>query len=82
MIAIVKAFFSANILRILAIAFATLAALGVLFGARQTGKNAERVDNLKRQIKDVQEAETIRREVAGDYRDGKRPKRVQKFDID
>lgn len=82
MLAIIKSFLTANVLRILAIVLSVMTIAGILLGVRNAGRNAEKVDQLKRQIDDVKEAEAIRRGVADDYRSGARPKRVQKFDID
>lgn len=76
---VVKGFLAVNILKILALVAASATVLGVILGARQAGRSAERVDQLTRQIKGVQRAEKVRREVADDYRAGNVPGRVRKF---
>lgn len=69
-------------LRITGWCMAAFSFLGILLAARRAGRNAERVDTLKKTLKSVEEANAIRREVADDHRNGTVPKRVRKFYID
>ncbi len=82
MFSVLKQFFAANALRLMALSAILATVAAVIFGARQAGRSAERVDNLTRQIKGVQRAEKIRRAVDGDYRAGRVPDGVRRFYID
>lgn len=58
---IVKTWLSGNLLRLVGWGVAALSVATVLLGARQAGRNAERVDQLKRslEIKDAQLRATL-----------------------
>jgi hypothetical protein len=63
MLAIVQGWLSRNILTLLGYAAAAAAAAAVLLGARQAGRNAERVDRMRKTIevqRDQLEAATRR----------------------
>ena len=75
---IIKTWLSGNALRLIGWSVAALSVAIVLFGARQAGRNAERVDQLKKslEIKDAQLHATLdaprnRGELARRLRDGK-----------
>jgi len=75
---IIKTWLSGNLLRIVGWGAAALSAAAVLLGARQAGRNAERVDQLKKslEIKDAQLRATLdaprnRGELVDRLRDGK-----------
>ena len=75
---LLKNWFVGNVLRIVGWGFAALSVAAVLFGARQAGRNAERVDQLKKIIgvKDAQLRATLdaprnRSELVDRLRDGK-----------
>jgi hypothetical protein len=61
MLATLKAFFSENAVKLLGFALTALSVFATLFAARQSGRNAERVDNMKSQLKDVDRANEIER---------------------
>jgi hypothetical protein len=76
--AIIKTWLSGNALRLIGWCVAALSVASVLFGARQAGRNAERVDQLKKslEIKDAQlratlDAPRTRGELVDRLRDGK-----------
>ena len=78
MLEILKSWLSSHVLRLIAWGVAGLTVLTVLFGARQTGRNAERNDQLKKiiEVKDAQLRATLdaprnRGELADRLRDGK-----------
>ncbi len=54
--AILKSWITGNIVRLIGFTAAALSVAAVLFGARQAGRNAERLEELKRivEIKDAQ----------------------------
>jgi hypothetical protein len=79
MLAILSGWFQKNTLIIAALLSAALAALAVIFGARQSGRNAERVEVLRYQVKEVEKANEIRREVNDAARAGTVPERVRKY---
>lgn len=58
---IITSWLSGNILKLIGWGVAALSVLTVLFGARQSGRNAERVDQLKKivEIKDAQLRATL-----------------------
>jgi hypothetical protein len=56
MLATIKSWLSSNALRLVGWGIAGLSVLTVLLGARQAGRNAERVDQLK-QILEVKDAQ-------------------------
>lgn len=75
---IIKTWLSGNLLRIVGWSVAALSVAIVLLGARQAGRNAERVDQLKKslEIKDAQLRATLdaprnRGELVDRLRDGK-----------
>lgn len=51
--AVIKGFLSTHILKLIGYGAAILSVLAVLFGARQAGKNAEKVSNYERTLKVV-----------------------------
>lgn len=76
--AIVKTWLSGNTLRLIGWSVAALSVAAVLLGARQAGRNAERVDQLTKslEVKDAQlramlDAPRNRGELADRLRDGK-----------
>ena len=76
--AIIKTWLSGNALRLIGWSVAALSVSAVLLGARQAGRNAERVDQFKKssEIKDAQLRATLdaprnRGELARRLRDGK-----------
>lgn len=76
--AIIKTWLSGNALRLLGWGVTALSVSAVLLGARQAGRNAERVDQLKKtlEIKDAQLRATLaaprnRGELVDRLRDGK-----------
>ena len=76
--AIVKTWLSGNLLRLVGWSVTALSVATVLFGARQAGRNVERVDQLKKivEIKDAQLRATLdaprnRDELIDRLRDGK-----------
>lgn len=76
--AIIKTWLSGNTLRLIGWSVAALSVSAVLLGARQAGRNAERVDQLRKilEIKDAQLRATLnaprnRGELARRLRDGK-----------
>ena len=76
--AVVKVWLSGNALRLIGWGVAALSVATVLFGARQAGRNAERVDQLKKslEVKDAQlratlDAPRTRGELVDRLRDGK-----------
>lgn len=76
--AIVKTWLSGNLLRLIGWGAAALSVTAILLGARQAGRNAERVDQLKKslEIKDAQLRATLdaprnRGELVDRLRDGK-----------
>jgi hypothetical protein len=76
--AIIKTWLSGNALRLIGGSVAALSVSAVLLGARQAGRNAERVDQLKKslEIKDAQLRATLdtprtRGELVDRLRDGK-----------
>jgi hypothetical protein len=76
--AIIKTWLSENLLRLIGWGAATLSVTAILLGARQAGRNAERVDHLKKslEIKDAQLRATLdaprnRGELVDRLRDGK-----------
>lgn len=75
---IIKTWFSSNLLRIIGWGVAAVSVATILLGARQAGRNAERVDQLKKssEIKDAQLRATLdaprnRDELVNRLRDGK-----------
>jgi hypothetical protein len=58
---IIKSWLSSNIIRLAGWGVAALSVVTVLFGSRQAGRNAERVDQLKKivEIKDAQLRATL-----------------------
>ena len=75
---VVKAWLSSNALRLIGWGVAALSVAVVLLGARQAGRNAERVDQLKKtlEVKDAQLRATLdaprnRRELVDRLRNGK-----------
>ncbi len=75
---IIKTWLSGNALRLIGWGMAALSVSAVLLGARQAGRNAERVDQLKKslEIKDAQLRATLnaprtRGELIDRLRDGK-----------
>jgi hypothetical protein len=75
--AIIKAFFTANAMRIAGIAMAGLSILGVLLGARQAGKNAERAEALEKQSKQVRRSHEIEDKNRAALRDGDAGERLR-----
>ena len=76
--AIIKTWLSGNLLRLIGWGAAALSVTAILLGARQAGRNAERVDHLKKtlEIKDAQLRATLdaprnRGELVDRLRDGK-----------
>lgn len=76
--AIIKTWLSGNFLHLVGWSVAALSVAAVLLGARQAGRNAERVDQLKKslEIKDAQLRATLdaprnRGELVDRLRDGK-----------
>jgi hypothetical protein len=76
--AIIKIWLSGNALRLIGWSVAALSVSAVLLGARQAGRSAERVDQLKKslEIKDAQLRATLdaprnRGELVDRLRDGK-----------
>lgn len=76
--AIAKTWLSGNLLNLIGWSVAALSVSAVLLGARQAGRNAERVDQLRKilEIKDAQLRATLdaprnRGELARRLRDGK-----------
>ncbi len=76
--AIIKTWLSGNLLRIVGWSVAALSVATVMFGARQAGRNAERVEQLKKslEIKNAQLRATLdaprnRGELVDRLRDGK-----------
>jgi predicted exporter len=76
--ALIKTWLSGNALRLISWGVAALSVVAVLFGARQAGRSAERVDQLKKtlEIKDAQlratlDAPRTRGELVDRLRDGK-----------
>lgn len=55
----IKAFFSANAVKLLGVAVSALSVVGVLLGARKSGRDAERVDSLKKTSKHVEQAHEV-----------------------
>jgi len=75
---IIKTWLSGNLLRLIGWGAAALSVTAILLGARQAGRNAERVDHLKKslEIKDAQLRATLdaprnRGELVNRLRDGK-----------
>lgn len=75
---ILKNWLAGNALRLLGYGAAAFSVAAILFGARQAGRNAERVDQLKKivEIKDAQLRATLdaprnRDELVDRLRDGK-----------
>lgn len=75
---VVKAWLSGNALRLIGWGVAALSVATVLFGARQAGRNAERVDQFKKslEVKNAQLRATLdaprnRGELVDRLRDGK-----------
>lgn len=58
---LITGWFSANALRLIGWGAAALSVMAVLLGARQAGRNAERVDQLKKtlEVKDAQLRATL-----------------------
>lgn len=77
MFAIIKSFFTANALKIIACVLAIISASAVLFGARQSGKNAERAANLARQSKLVRRSHEIENENMRNLADGAASERLR-----
>jgi hypothetical protein len=76
--AIIKTWLSGNALRLIGWGMAALSVAAILFGARQAGRNAERVDQLKKsleirnaQLRATLDAPRNRGELARRLRDGK-----------
>ena len=76
--ALFTGWFSSNALRLIGWGAVALSVMAVLLGARQAGRNAERVDQLKKtlEVKDAQLRATLdaprnRGELARRLRDGK-----------
>ncbi len=74
----IKTWLSGNALRLIVWGVAALSVSAVLLGARQAGRNAERIDQLKKslEIKDAQlratlDAPRTRSELVDRLRDGK-----------
>ena len=59
MIAALKAFFATNALRVAGWCMAVLSAFGILLAARRAGRNAERVEALKKQSENVSKSHEI-----------------------
>ncbi len=70
MLTLIKNLISANMVRVLAGFFAVLSVAGALLGARQAGKNAERVDELLRQAKFIRRSHEIEDETVRTLDDG------------
>ena len=75
---LIKSWLSVNALRLIGWGVAALSVIAVLLGARQAGRNAERVDQLKKslEVKDAQLRATLyaprnRGELVDRLRDGK-----------
>jgi hypothetical protein len=75
---IIKTWLSGNVLRLIGWSVAALSVSAVLLGAREAGRNAERVDQFKKslEIKDAQlratlDAPRTRDELVNRLRDGK-----------
>ena len=76
--AILTSWFSSNVLKVIGWGTVALSVLGVLLGARQSGRTAERYDQLKKitEIKDAQlraalDAPRTRDDLVDCLRDGK-----------
>jgi len=78
----ITGFASTNALKIAGLLLTVLSLVLMLFGAKRSGRAAEKVDHMSRQLKGLKDAKKIRREIADDHRDGVVPKRVSKFYID
>lgn len=72
-------FFQRHLLTILGWLATAGAVLAVLFGARNAGRKAEQVEQMKHALKGVGDANKIRNKVAADANAGIVDKRVQKF---
>ncbi len=61
MLALLKSWLTGNAVKLLGYGAAALSVLGVLFGARQAGRTAERVDQLQKsiEVKDAQLRATL-----------------------
>ena len=75
---LITSWFSSNALKLIGWGVAALSVTAILFGARQSGKNAERYDQLKKivEIKDAQlratlDAPRTRADLVKRLRDGK-----------
>lgn len=75
---VIKLWLSSNLLRLVGWGVAALSVATILLGARQAGRNAERVDQLKKssEIKDAQLRATLdaprsRSDLVSRLRDGK-----------
>ena len=75
---VIKAWLSGNALRLLGWGAVVASVLAILFGARQAGRNAERVDQLKKsletknaQLRATLDAPRTRGELVDRLRDGK-----------
>ena len=78
MLAILKGWLSSHVLRLIGWGVAALSVSAVLLGARQAGRNAERVDQLKQsleirnaQLRATLDAPRNRGELVDRLRDGK-----------
>ncbi len=76
--AVIQAWFSGNVLRLLGWAAVAASVLAILFGARQAGRNAERADRLQKtleikneQLRATLDAPRTRGELIDRLRDGK-----------
>lgn len=62
MLATIRAFFADNAIKLLGLVLTALSVFATLFAARQSGRNAERVDNMKSQLKEVDRANEVERD--------------------
>ncbi len=77
MIASIKAFFTTNALRVAAWCMAALSCLGILLAARRAGRNAERVDALEMQSKNVRKSHEVQDKNRRTLADGDAAKRLR-----
>lgn len=77
MIAAVKAFLTTNALRVAGWLMAALSFLGILLAARRAGRNAERVDALEKQSKNVSKSHEIEDKNRRTLADGGAAKRLR-----
>lgn len=77
MIAVLKAFFTTNALRVAGWMMAALSFLGILLAARRAGRNAERVDALEKQSQNVSKSHEIQDKNRRTLADGDAAKRLR-----